>query len=215
VKASIFRLLKAPLTWVAILSVVGVELVVVVGLYGIERARLLAIEKDVTYGTKSSSKRFWKFEMSGLRSPPALPAPASKIADGDEVIGIVVNGKPRAYWLKALKYPPWHIVNDVVDEIPVSVTFCDRTNCTRVYTDRQGSTPLDVNLGGLYGKEMVVKIGGVLYYQESGKPFDRSQSATSLPYADHPWERTTWRDWKERHPETDIFIGLGRPGPKP
>jgi Protein of unknown function (DUF3179) len=215
VKASIFRLLKAPLTWVVILSVLGVELVVVVGLYGFERARLHAIERDVTYGNKTSSKHFWKFEMSGLRSPPALPASASKIADGDEVIGIVVNGKPRAYWLKALKYPPWHIVNDVVDEMPVSVAFCDRMNCVRVYTDRRSSTPLDINLGGLYGKEMVVRIGGVLYYQESGNPFDRDENIPPLPYADHPWERTTWRDWKHRHPETDVFIGLGGLGPKP
>ena len=70
-RASIFRLFKAPLTWVAILSMVGMELVVVVGLYGIERARLHAIEKDVTYGTKESAKHFWTFEMPGLRSPPS------------------------------------------------------------------------------------------------------------------------------------------------
>ena len=147
--------------------------------------------------------------------PPAQPAAASKVADGDEVIGVVVNGKPRAYWMKALEYPPWHIVNDVVVGVPVTVTYCDRTNCTQVYTDRQSSAPLDVNLGGLYGKEMVVKIGGVLYYQESGKPFELGEGVPSLPYADHPWERTTWKEWRQRHPDTDIFIGLGGRGPRP
>ena len=60
-----------------------------------------------------------------------------------------------------------------------------------------------------------MKIGGVLYYQESGKPFDGDPFAPPLPYADHPWERTTWKAWKQRHPETDVFVGLGRPGPKP
>ncbi len=138
-KASIFRLLKARLMWVAILSRRAWSSSWSSRLYGIERARLHAIENDITYGTKIGSKHFWKFEMSGLRRPPALPRRASKIADGDEVIGVVVNGKPRAYWMKALKYPPWHIVNDVVAEVPVTVTFCDRTNCLRVYTDRQSS----------------------------------------------------------------------------
>jgi Protein of unknown function (DUF3179) len=209
------RLAKVTLTWLIISALAGVELVVVVGFYWVERIQLHAVEKDVTYGKSSESKHLWKFEMPGLRNPPALSATASKIADGDEVVGVVVNGKPRAYSLKALKYPPWHIVNDVVVGVPVSVTYCDRTNCMRVYTDRQSSSPLDIDLGGLYGKEMVVKIGGVLYFQETGKPFEAGDGAPALPYADHPWERTTWKEWNQRHPDSDVFIGLGGMGPKP
>ena len=214
-KASISRLLKAPRAWLAIPAMLGTALVVAVGFYVIERARLHAIEKEVTYGTKTAPKHFWLFEMPGLRNPPTFPAAQSKIADVDEVIGVVANGKPRAYWLKALSYPPWHIVNDVVGGVPVSVTYCDRTNCTRVYTNGPSSTPLAVDLGGLYGKEMVVKIGGVLYFQESGQPFDPGQGGSPLPFADHAWERTTWKEWRNRHPDTDLFVGLGGVGPKP
>lgn len=213
--ASIFRLLKAPKTWVAILALAGIELAVVVGLFALERTRLHAIEHEVTYSSGTAPKHFWKFEMPGLQKPPVVPAPESKIADTDEVIGVIVNGTPRAYWLKALKYPPWHIVNDVVAGTPVSVTFCDRTNCIRVYTNGASSSPLDVNLGGLYGKEMVVKIDGVLYYQESGKPFDLDHGNASFPYPDHPWERTNWKAWKTKYPGTEVFVGLGRPGPQP
>lgn len=214
-QARTFRLFKIPPQWLAILALMGVELVLVVGSYWVERARLHAVEKDVTYVKNSVPKHLWKFEMPGLQSPRTLPAAASKIADGDEVIGVVVDGKPRAYWLKAFRYPPWHIVNDVVVGVPVSVTYCDRTNCTRVYTDRQSSTPLDINVGGIYGNEMVVKIGGVLYFQESGKPFEADEGAPSLPYAEHPWERTTWKEWSQRHPDTDVFIGPGGIGPVP
>jgi Protein of unknown function (DUF3179) len=214
-QATVFRLFKIPPIWRAILALVGLELVVVFGFYWVERTRLHAVEKDVTIGKDDGLKHLWKFEMPGLRNPSALPAAAAKIADADDVIGVVVNGKPRAYWLQALRYPPWHIVNDVVVGVPVSVTFCDRTNCTRVYTDRQSSAPLDVNIGGLYGKEMVVKIGGLLYFQESGKPFEAGEGAPSLPYADLPWERTTWKEWRQRHPETDVFIGIGGNGSKP
>jgi hypothetical protein len=210
-----FRLSKVPTTWKGILALPALGLAVVVASYWVERSRLRAVEKEVTYGNPGQTKHFWKFEMPGLQNPRALPAAASKIADGDEVIGVMVNGKPRAYWLKALRYPPWHIVNDVVAGVPVSVTFCDRTNCTRVYTGAHSSTPLDLNLGGLYGHEMVVEAGGVLYLQETGKPFEAGAGVPPLPYADHPWERTTWKAWRQRHPETDVFIGLGGIGPKP
>jgi hypothetical protein len=213
--ATIFRLFQIPPMWLAILAALGVELIVVLGFYWVERISLHAVEKDVTYGKGIMSKHLWKFEMPGLQRPRSLPAAASKIADGDEVIGVVVDGKAQAYSLNALGYPPWHIVNDVVAGVPVSVTYCDRNNCIRVYTDRRSSTPLDINLGGLYGKEMVVKIGGLLYFQETGKPFEAGEGASTLPYADLPWERTTWKEWRQRHPETDVFIGLVGNGPEP
>jgi Protein of unknown function (DUF3179) len=188
-QASIFRLLKIPTIWKVILALLALELVVLVEFYSVERWRLRAVEKQVTYGNPDETKHFWKFEMPGLQSPPALPATASKIADDDEVIGVVVSGKPRAYWLKALKYPPWHIVNDVVAGVPVSVTHCDRTNCTRVYTSADSSTPLDLNLGGLYGKEMVVEVGGALYLQETGEPFEAGAGVPTLPYTDRSRSR--------------------------
>jgi hypothetical protein len=217
-RASIFRVLKSPTIWRVILALLLVEIVVLLAFYSVERSRLRAVEKEVTYGNPGDAKpakRLWKVELPGLQKPQTLPAATAKIADGDEVIGVVVNGNPRAYWLKALKYPPWHIVNDVVVGVPVSVTYCDRTDCTRVYTSGQSSTPLDVNLAGLYGREMVVKVRGVLYLQETGKPFELGAGVPSLPYADHPWERTTWKKWRQRHPETDVFIGQGGRGPKP
>jgi Protein of unknown function (DUF3179) len=215
-QASNFRLWKITIPWKALLVLLAAEPVLVVIFYSVERYRLRAIEKNVVYGDNSNSTiNFWKFEMPGLRNPRALSAEASKIPDSDEVIGVVVNGRPRAYWLKALKYPPWHIVNDVIVGVPVSVTYCDRTDCTRVYTNGQSSIPLDVNLGGLYGRQMVVKVAGSLYLQDSGKPFELGAGTPSLPYTIHPWMRTTWKEWKQRHPETDVFVGLGRPGPRP
>jgi len=217
-RASIFRRLKSPTIWTVVLALLVMEIVAVMAFYSVERSRLRAVENDVTYpnpGDPMPAKHLWKFEMPGLQEPQTVAARAAKIADGDEVIGVVVNGKPRAYWLKALKYPPWHIVNDVVVGVPVSVTYCDRTDCTQVYTSGQSSAPLDVNLAGLYGAEMVVKVEGALYLQQTGKPFEPAAGVPSLPYADYPWERTTWEAWRQRHPETDVFIGQGGRGPQP
>jgi hypothetical protein len=215
-QANNFRFWNITIAWRVILVLLAVEPLLVVMFYSVERSHLRAVEKKVTYGnTGPTPKSFWKFEMPGLRNPRAFSAETSKIPDNDEVIGVVINDKPRAYWLKALKYPPWHIVNDVVVGVPVSVTYCDRTDCTRVYTNGQSSAPLDINLGGLYGREMVVKVAGSLYLHQSGKPFELGIGTPSLPYTNHPWKRTTWKEWRERHPETDVFIGLGRPGPSP
>jgi Protein of unknown function (DUF3179) len=215
-QANNLRLWKITIPWRALLVLLAAEPVLVVIFYSVERFRLRAVEKAVVYGGHSAAtEHFWKFEMPGLRNPQTLAAEASKIPDNDEVIGVVVNGRARAYWLKALRYPPWHIVNDVVVGVPVSVTYCDRTNCTRVYTNGQSSIPLDVNLGGLYGRQMVVNVAGSLYLQDSGKPFELGAGTPSLPYKNHPWVRTTWKEWREQHPETDVFVGLGRPGPRP
>ncbi len=185
-------------------------IVVVMAVYWVERSRFQVVEKEVTHGNRGAwkpAKPLWTFEMPGLQKPQTLPATAVKIADSDEVIGVVAKGKPRAYWLEALKFPPWHVVNDVVAGAPVSVTYCDNTDCTRVYTSSDSSTPLDVNLGGLYGAEMLLKVGGVRYLQATGKPFEPGPGVPPLPYADHPWERMTWKEWRQRHPKTDVFIG--------
>src|SRR4051812_5909540 len=42
-----------------------------------------------------------RFEMKGIR-PPTVPADKAELSDDDEVIGVVANGKARAYQLKAL-----------------------------------------------------------------------------------------------------------------
>jgi hypothetical protein len=212
--ASILRASKVATIGKATLFLIAVELAVVVGVYWCESSRLHAIEKEVTYGNAKETKHFWKYEMPGLRNPQALPVEASRIAEAEEVIGVMVNGKPRAYRLKALRYPPWHIVNDVVVGVPITVTFCDRTNCTRVYTSHPSSTPLDIDLGGLFGREMVVKAEGILYLQQTGKPLESGADVPSFPYTNHPWERTTWKAWRQQHPETDLFVGLEGRGPR-
>ena len=181
------RFLKSPTIWTAILALAdrgnrG-------GAAQFTRSSVLGFMRSSgTSPTRNPGKQSPRSICGSTRCPafdPLRPCrpPAVRIADGDEVIGVVVNGKPRAYWLKALRYPPWHIVNDVVVGVPVSVTHCDRTDCTRVYTGRPSSTPLDINLAGLFGSEMVVNVDGVLYFQESGKPFEARAGAPSLPYA--------------------------------
>ncbi len=210
-RPSLLRLVKSPLIWTGAIAVLLVETVVVLATYRVERSRLHAAERDVTtpYPAGSMpSQRFSPFMVPGLQNPHIRSASNTKLGDGDVVIGIVVNGKPRAYSQKALSYPPWHVVNDVIDGVPASVTYCDQTDCTRVYTGAgQSSRPLDIAVAGLYGRELIVKVERTLYFQGTGNPFNGSVNTASLPYATLPWERSTWKEWRLRHPETEVFDG--------
>ncbi len=215
-RSSVLRLLKSPMIWMAIIGTLVVETGVVVSTYTVERSRLRAAERGVTnpnVGSVLPATQFSPFMVPGLQDPRTLPANASRLADTEPVIGVVVNGKPRAYSVQAMSYPPWHVVNDVIVGVPVSVTFCDQSDCTRVFTSGGSAKPLDVDVAGLYGHEMIVKVDGFLYFQESGKAFNQGASAGSLPYADFPWEPTTWKAWRQRHPDTDVFVGQRGKGP--
>jgi hypothetical protein len=54
--------------------------------------------------------------------PATVPAAeATFLEDDDEVWGLVVLGKARAYAVTMLSYH--HVVNDVIEGIPVAVTY--------------------------------------------------------------------------------------------
>ncbi len=71
-RSILLRLLRSPIVWSVVPSLLLLELVVLGGFYLAERSRLQAIEKDVTYGNSGAetpAKRLWKFELRGLRKP--------------------------------------------------------------------------------------------------------------------------------------------------
>jgi len=143
------------------------------------------------------------FVVPGVRCPPVHPAADANLADEEEVAGVVVAGKPRAYQLKAMKHMFRHVVNDLVAEVPVTVTYCDQDQCVCVFTDDSRGAPLDISSGG-YRNGFLLKVGGSFFEQESG----RSQSSDAkLPYRRLEHERTTWKAWKAAHPDTEVYTG--------
>lgn len=150
------------------------------------------------------------FVLPGLRKPPALPAAKATVPDDAEVIGLSVGGRHRAYLVTAMSRLGSHVIDDLVDGVPVTVTFCDRSGCTRVFTDPETAEPLPVDLGGLQEDKMLLRFKNVFYDQESGERIDGVQGP-AFPYPDHPFVRTTWKKWKEEHPDTDVFVGMPAP----
>jgi hypothetical protein len=130
------------------------------------------------------------------------------IPDDAQVIGIVCDGRARAYSLAAMSLMTKHIVNDVIDTSPITVTYCDRLDCVRVFEGEANSgKPLAVNLMG-YREGLLLQVGGQIYEQESGRSLTSGNGAV-IPLAAHPYQRTTWKEWKAVHPTTDIFTGKG------
>lgn len=138
-------------------------------------------------------------EHPGLVRPPSAPAATVTLKDTDAVIGVVVDGRPRAYVVNALSNPRTHVVDDVVAGHPVTVTYCDRKDCTRVFTG-DGDGPLDVNVGG-YDDGLLLRINGRRYRQDSGEAMEPGEP---LPFPQMGFVRTTWKEWRDAHPDTDV-----------
>lgn len=113
------------------------------------------------------------------------------------LVGVVVGQEPRAYLLYAMRGMSSHVVNDLIADTPVSVTYCDKADCARVFTSERSGEPLDLWLGGWMKQQMAVWLNERMYVQKSSE----------IPLDDLPFERTTWGDWKTRHSSTLVFTG--------
>jgi hypothetical protein len=131
------------------------------------------------------------------------------LRDNAEVIGVSAAGRHRAYVLQALLRPDSHVVNDLLDNVPFTVTYCDLSDCVRVFTAPQRGRPLDIAVGGSdaqQAKKMLLRIGSTRYWQDTGLPLKDNASAP-FPYVKTHFERTTWGKWRKAHPDTDVYVG--------
>lgn len=151
---------------------------------------------------------WWRPNLSSpMTLPRATPPSEARINPAEVVIGVEVEGNARAYRLGALESHQSHLVNDVIGAVPVSVAYCNLSDCVSVFTGPRDRGPLDVRVAGMLNLEMVLQINGDLYYQKSGSPIDPAQASPSMPLEALSPTRTTWGEWKRRHPRTDVYLG--------
>lgn len=143
--------------------------------------------------------------------PKVTKGADARMSPGEVVIGVEVDGKSRAYRLGALAGYRSHLVNDVVGTVPVSVAYCNLTDCVSVYTGSVGAGPLEVEVAGLLKLEMVLRVNGNLYYQKSQAPLDPAQAVPEMPLRAIAPTRTTWAQWRRGHPESDVYVGDASP----
>lgn len=133
----------------------------------------------------------------GVDRPELLCAASADLSDSTAVVGVVIGDHTFAFDLGAMQRVESHIVNLVVDRIPVSVTYCDLTDCVRVLTQDSESL-IPIRVGGLDVDDQLVFLLGRERY---------SQGSSNLPLDDHPFTRTSFGEWKRRHPTTRVYIG--------
>jgi len=153
--------------------------------------------KPARAGMISSFDMATPFISPGIQDPRTYAAAQAHLHDEEEVIGICVGGRSRAYLVSAFSGPQHHVLNDLLLGQPVSVTHCDLKNCTRVFTSPQGHQPLDISCAGSLGGGLLLLAPGGVYLQD----------APALPYQEFPFTVTSWADWKKTHADTDVYIG--------
>ncbi len=160
------------------------------------------IEKDqkkVEQFRRTNTNRI-EVNFAGVENPRFVNADAVLLPDSVEVLGITTNGISRAYLLAGMSTGPTHVVHDQLSGLPVTITYCDINDCVLAH-HRQDIEPHEYQMGGWDGKEMTLVIQGKRY----------PLTDPDIPLASLPIERTTWKEWKTRFPETKIFLGIFHP----
>lgn len=137
------------------------------------------------------------FMSDGTQQPELHEAGSAGLADDAPVIGVIVDGEARAYSVTAMSGVASHVVNDLFGDKPVSVTYCDRTDCTRVFTANTSGQAIPLKIGGFVDEELQLMFDNQMY----------DQSSQALPLDDFHFESTTWGDWIRLHPGSRVFQG--------
>ena len=216
--------------WLALAAILAFELAGVVAIVAAERraqqadeARISVFQKagpawrkalvdvDSGLGPSRYGKKpgvAWREQLVvPISRPPSLAANEAKLPPDELVIGVEVVGKAQAYRFKGFERKNGHLVNDVVGGVPISVAYCDLTECLRVYSDPRATEPLDLNVAGVLNGEMILRHGGKMYFHKSGREVDPSDEPSSLPYQIITPTMTTWKEWTARHPDTRVYTG--------
>jgi len=133
-----------------------------------------------------------------------IGAESNEWGDDEKIIGVEINGDARAYPIRLLSLH--EIVNDVVGEKPVAVTWCPLCYSALVFERVVDGTELTFGVSGyLYRNNLVM-----YDHQSNGlwsqllaqgiKGAHRGEYLTVLPSV-----LTTWGEWKEVYPDARIL----------
>lgn len=142
---------------------------------------------------------------------PAINSPvfesaeeASWLSDEDRVLGLSINGEHRAYPVSILN---WHeIVNDQIGGQSVVVTFCPLCGTGMVFSAQVDGEALNFGVSGLlFESDVLLYDRGTesLWSQlwMEGVSGDYRGKQLELLVSEH----TTWGDWRENHPNTQVL----------
>ena len=129
---------------------------------------------------------------------------ADFIRPTDRVIGITINGESRAYPINILN---WHeIVNDQIQGVPVSVTYCPLCGTGLVYEANVGGKVLKFGVSGLlYNSDVLLydRQTETLWSQILSKAINGPMKGQKLKMV--PSSQTSWASWLQKQPNTKVL----------
>ncbi len=137
--------------------------------------------------------------------PKFVPAPAAAfLRPDDRVVGVAHQEKAKAYPLRILN---WHeVVNDVVGDLPVAVTYCPLTASAIVYERAAAPSPRSFGVSGLlYQSNLLLydRRTESLWSQLAGEAIaGRATGSRLRPVAA---VETSWEEWRRSHPDTLVL----------
>ncbi|MFP4590319.1 MAG: DUF3179 domain-containing protein [Halobacteriales archaeon] len=135
-----------------------------------------------------------------IDDPRFAPADGVDLADGDPVFGLSHDGVARAYPQEILV---WHeVVNDVIGDTPIAVTYCPLTGTAQAF--HRGPTSFGVS-GRLVNSNLVMydRASDSWWPQVLATAIDGPLHGQYLREERVSW--TTWDRWRSAHPETEVL----------
>ncbi len=128
----------------------------------------------------------------------------SWLKDREPVVLVAVNGAAKAYPLQILI---WHeIVNDVVGDTPVTITFCPLCNTSLAFDRRFDGKVLDFGTTGrLRHSDLVMydRQTETWWQQATGEGIVGEYAGQSLTFISSPL--INWKTFKDRYPEGQVL----------
>ena len=124
--------------------------------------------------------------------------------DDDLVLGYEAGGQAFAYPIKMLNFH--ELVNDIIDGVPVLITYCPLCGSGVVYDRRVGDeTLLFGNTSALYENDLVMfdYNSGSYWFQTAAEAIVGVKTGTRLDPL--PATTITWSTWVELHPNTKVL----------
>lgn len=140
-----------------------------------------------------------------IDNPKFVPAcGVDFLADNEPVVVLTVSDETRAYPIQILT---WHeIVNDLVGQVPVTVSFCPLCNSAFAFDRRSAGRTLDFGTSGsLYRSNLVMydRQTESLWLQFTGEAVVGHLAGTELDII--PMSTVSWADFKEAHPDALVL----------
>jgi len=167
--------------------------------------RVLRLEEVVSGGVRIEG-------IPSLDDPTLIAAgEAGYLRESEEVFGVFWNGEARAY---PLRFLDWHeMLNDRVGGEPITLSYCTLCGAGVLFrTARKEGSPYRFATSGLLyrsNKLMFDRASETLWSNLTGEPVLGPLVGRVTPLPQMPFTRSTWGDWKKRHPQT-LVVALDK-----